>query len=38
MFVGSLVTMIIVLGLVWEGSLYFINLALKSERKKAQKS
>ncbi|WP_286973725.1 MetS family NSS transporter small subunit [Acetomicrobium sp. UBA5826] len=38
MSVGSLITMIIVLGLVWGGALYFINVAFKSEKKKAHES
>jgi len=33
---GSIVTMIVILGLVWGGALYFMNIAYSSERKKAQ--
>ncbi|AFM22509.1 MAG TPA: MetS family NSS transporter small subunit [Acetomicrobium flavidum] len=33
---GSLITMIVILGLVWGGALYFMNVAFSSERKKAQ--
>ncbi|WP_157081601.1 MetS family NSS transporter small subunit [Fervidicola ferrireducens] len=28
---GSLITMIIVLGIIWGGTIYFINLAYKSQ-------
>ncbi|HHW02399.1 MAG TPA: MetS family NSS transporter small subunit [Thermoanaerobacterales bacterium] len=30
---GSLIMMIIVLGIAWGGTLYFLNMAMQKERK-----